>query len=284
MKVVVTGASGLLGEEIADFFSEENDVIALKGRKQIDITKTDEIFYFLKEINPDLIIHSAGWRAVDDCEKNKEQALLINSLGTKNIALAAKSIGCPMIHISTDSVFDGETDKPYTEFDSLKPVNVYGYSKLKAEESVISILDKYFIVRVPILFGNKGKKEDNLILNVWDKIERGEKIYAALDQVCSPTYTRDVAYVLSKMAKTEYYGVYHVANEGVGSRYDLMKEIAEIKGYSSENIIPYNSEMKYAKRPKFTVFNGIAFYNTFGIKLRDWKIALKECIESISKS
>lgn len=281
MKVIITGASGLLGEEIADVFSQEHEVIPLKGRKSIDISKTEKIISFIRNESPDLIIHSAGWRNVDECEKNREKALLINTLGTKNIALAAKSVNCPMVHISTDSVFDGKGDTPYTEFDRTNPVNVYGYSKLKAEEMVISILDKFFIIRVPLLFGSKGKRDNNLIYGVWEKLKKGEQIYASTDQVCSPTYTKDVADVLLKVVKTEYYGIYHLSNEGLGSRFDLMKEIAKLGGMSSENIIPCKSDKKYAKRPKFTAFNGIAFKNTFGIMLDDWKKALKRCIEEM---
>lgn len=281
MKIIVTGASGLLGEEIADFFSRDNTVIALKGRKEIDITKTREVFALIKKVSPNLIINCAGWRDVDECEKNKEQALLINSFGAKNIALAAKSLDIPMIHISSDSVYDGNTKEPYSEFDTPNPINVYGYSKLKAEETIISILDKHFIVRLPILFGLKGKKESNLIFQVTEKLKRNEKIYAPTDQICSPTYTKDVARALAEMANSEYYGIYNIANEGLGSRYDLMEEIANIKGLNCENIVPCSSEIKFAKRPKFTAFNGISFKNSFEIKLSEWRIALRECMKEI---
>lgn len=281
MKVIVTGASGLLGQDIADVFKEKHDVIELKGRKFINITDTKEVVSFIKQQKPDLIIHSAGWRNVDEVEKNKEKALLINTLGTKNIALGAKASNSLMVHIGTDSIFDGKKKEPYTEFDQPCPVNTYGYSKLKAEEMVTSLLDRFFIVRVPLLFGAKGKKEDNLIYSTWEKLKNGEKIYAPTDQVCSPTYTKDIGDVLLNMVQTEYYGTYHLSNEGLGSRYDLIKTIAELKGLDTDNVIACTSDRKFAKRPKNTAFNGIAFRNTFGVVLSDWKNALKRCIETM---
>jgi dTDP-4-dehydrorhamnose reductase len=281
MKVIVSGASGLLGEDIVNVFEEKHEVIPLMGRKSIDITNTRLLVDFIEKEKPDLIIHSAGWRNVDDVEKNKDKAFLINTLGTKNMVLGAKKIGCPIVYISSDSVYNGEKGEPYNEFDFPCPVNTYGYSKLKAEEMVYTLYDKYFIVRVPLLFGAKGHKESNIIISTWEKIKNNEKVYAPTDQLCSPTYTKDIAEVLLEMVKTDFYGLYHLTNEGIASRYDLYKAFAEYKNLETSLVIPSKSDMKYARRPKDVTFKGLAFNNTFGIRLDKWQVALKRCIDNM---
>lgn len=281
MKVIVSGASGLLGEDIVDVFSQQHDVVALKGRKSIDITNTKELVDFIDEKKPDLIIHSAGWRDVDDVEKNEEKAYLINTFGTKNMVLGAKSVNCPIIHISSDSVFDGEKGKPYTEFDNPCPVNTYGKSKLKAEKIIYNLYDKYFIIRVPLLFGQKGHKESNTIYNVWEKIKNKQKVYAPTDQLCSPTYTKDIAEVLTKVAETNFYGLYHLTNEGIASRYDLYKTVADYSNLDSSYVVPCTADIKPAKRPKDVTFKNLLFEKTFNIKMDNWKNSLKRCINEL---
>ncbi len=281
MKVLVTGASGLLGEDVVDFFSSDHEVVALKGRKVLDITNAEQTIDFIRLQNPDVIIHCAGWRNVDDVEKEKEKALLINVLGTKNIVLGARKVGCKFVHISSDSVFDGKKGAPYNEFDMTCPVNSYGYSKVQAEKMVTSLMDKYFIVRVPLLFGSKGYRENNILYYAWEKIKKSQKLYCPTDQVCSPTYTRDVAKVLENMIKTEFYGLYHVANEGLASRYELMKTAVEYKGLNTLNVIACTSDSKYAKRPQNTAFNCLAYNATFKLRISDWQSALKRCIDEM---
>lgn len=285
MRVVITGASGLLGQEISDVFKKKHEIYNLKGKKDIDIINTKEIAYYIKDKKPDLIIHSAGWRDVDECEKNREKALLINSFGTRNVVNAAKMVKCPFVYISTSSVFEGNRDEPYTEFDETNPVNVYGYSKLKAEEQIVSLYDKYFILRVPILFSLKGMRSQNIIYQIIDSADRCEKTNATTNQITSPTYAGDVAESLIKMVETSYYGIYHMSNEGVASRYELLKEIADIKGLNSDNIIPCTAEsIKFARRERYVALNNKVLEKTFDIKLSHWKDALKRCMKEIEKS
>jgi len=281
MKVIVTGASGLLGQEIVDVFQEYHNVIPLKGRSSIDVTNTKEIVTFISNKNPDLIIHSAGWRDLDECEKNREKTLMINTFGTKNIVHAAREVNCPLVYISSDAVYDGAKKEPNTVFDKTNPLNVYGYSKLKAEEIIISLYNKYFILRVPILFGSKGWKDRNIIYDIWKKIKEGKKVFATTNQICSPTYTEDVARALLKIVETKFYGIYNFSNEGIASRYDLFKKIAELKGLSTDSIIPIKSTEKYAKRAENNTSNCIIFKNTFDYEIDDWQNALKRCISKM---
>lgn len=282
MRIMVTGASGLLGEDIADIFSDKHEVLALRGRKQLDVTNAGEVFRLAKDYNPDFIINSAGWRDVDDVEKSKEKALLVNVLGVKNLTLAAAKTDSTIIQISSDSIFSGEKESPYNEFDLPSPVNIYGYSKFMAEEQIKSLANKYFIVRVPLLFGLKGYKESNSIYDIYKKLKNEEDIYSPTDQICSPTYTADVAEVLLEMIETEFYGIYHVTNSGLASRYELTRKVVELMGFDIKKVLPITSDKKYAKRPKNTAFNCLAYNATFKTRLTSWEDALNRCLKNFN--
>ena len=282
MKILITGASGLLGQDIADIFSNKHEIMPLMGKKQLDVTSAKKVIELAMDFKPDCIIHSAGWRNVDDVEKSREKALLINILGTRNLTLAAKKTNSIIVQISSDSVFNGGKKSPYNEFDMPCPINTYGYSKYMAEEEVKSLINRYFIIRVPLLFGLKGHKKSNSIFEIKEKISSGETIYSPTDQICSPTYTADVAKVLLEMIETEFFGTYHVANMGVASRFDFTKKVAELLKLDSDKVFPMTSDKKYAKRPKNTTFNCIAYNANFQTKLDNWEKALERCLKDLA--
>lgn len=278
-KVMITGVTGLFGSYLEAAFKEKYEVCSVMGRSQLDVSCTEDVFKFIENEHPDLIVHSAGFRMVDEAEQNPEKVLLINAFGTKNIALASEKLGIPLVHISSDSVFDGATDKPYNEYDRTNPVNMYGYSKLMAENEVMRYHSKYFIVRVPLLFGVLGHKESNYIYIMADKIKKNETLTYTIDQICSPTYCKDAAEAIVKMSETNYYGVYHIANTGTASRFEFYKTCAEILKLPTDKMLGVPQREKLAKRSKNTMFSSITFKNTFGIELRDWRIALEECLK-----
>ncbi len=279
MKVAVFGAAGFLGEEIADVFEEKgHQVVRFKDINDGDVSKLEEIYPKLMKINPELIINATGYRNPDKCKKNRDIALKVNSLGPKNLALCASKLDCEFLQISSDSVFSGDTKWPYSEFDTPDAKTIYGFSKIKAEEAIKSLINKFYIIRVPMLFGFKGPREENLMFKVWQQAETGEFMYGATDQIANPSYTKDIAEVLVTIVESGYYGIYHVSNEGMGSRADILVAMCEEKGLSTDHIILNNSEVKFDLRSSYTVFNPIAFRTTFGIKLDDWKVALKRCI------
>ncbi|MFZ7132553.1 MAG: SDR family oxidoreductase [Eubacteriales bacterium] len=284
MKVIVTGASGLLGHEMADIFEENTyRTIRLMGRKSVDITKPKEIIEFVTKEKPDCVIHCAGSREIDAMEDSAELGYLSNTFGTKNVALACESAGCKLVYISSDAVYDGEKIQGYHEFDATNPINVYGKSKLLAEKEVKSYCSKYFIIRTALLFGYKGHRENNFIFNIIDTIKKGEKIYANNAQICSPSYTKDLGEAILKMVETTYYGIYNVSNSEIASRYDLSREVAEMLGLDEELVISADAALsgKKAKRPKNTVFHSLTFEKTFNIKMQSWQNALNNCIEDI---
>ena len=281
MKTLITGASGLLGSDLARVFREKHEVIALEGRKALDLTDARAVMDFMMERRPELIIHSAGFRMVDEAEQHRNRTLAINTFATKNIALAAAKLDIPMVHISSDSVFDGETDVPYNEYDPPNPINVYGYSKWMAEQEVRTMHRRHFIVRVPLLFGANGHPDSNYIRIMWNKLLAGEKISYTTDQLCSPTYCVDVAREIMVMCETEFYGTYHIANTGVASRYEFYSECARQLGCDTGLLVPILQKERSAKRAKNTMFESIAYPNTFHRTLRDWHEGLRECMEEL---
>jgi dTDP-4-dehydrorhamnose reductase len=286
LKSLVTGSSGLLGWEIADAFEASgHQTVRLMGRKSIDITNAPEIIGFIEKEKPDVIIHCAGFRDLDEIEKNEAQGFTLNTFGTKNIALSASRTGSKLIYISSDTVYDGEKKTPYHEYDLPNPVNVYGKSKYMAEQEIFSLCQKYFIIRTAWLFGLKGHRENNVIFTLIDKINAGENIQASGNQFCSPSYTFDIAKALVAVASTEYYGTYLVSNKGSASRYEVTCAIAELLGLDVQKVIRADSgKIHPAKRAKNTVFDSIAFFRTFGIDMAGWKDALERCIASYKKA
>lgn len=285
MKVLVSGASGLLGWDVADAFEESGwDVTRLMGRKGVDIVNTAAVAEKVAEERPDVIVHCAGYRDLDDMERNEHEGFALNTLGTRNMALAAKRVGCKLVYISSDTVYDGEKDGGYHEFDAPNPINVYGKSKWMAEQEVRALYDRHFIIRTALLFGYKGHRGNNLIFNVIDNINEGKAVKASKDQFCCPSYTWDLAQAIVAMCDTEYFGTYLVANNGTGSRYDVNKAIAELAGLDAGMVQAVDStDGKLAKRARNTVFNPIAFPNTFGIEMADWRDALKRCMDEVAK-
>ena len=277
-KVIITGASGLFGSYLTKVFDTEYKVVPLLGRKDLDIIDTQKVMTYFENEKPDLIIHSAGFRMVDEAEKLREKALTINTFGTKNVALSASRLDIPLIHISSDSVFDGNTKQSYSEYDPTHPINAYGYSKMMAEQEVMRYHRKHFIVRVPLLFGTLGNPQNNYLNIMIEKLSKNEIMEFTTDQICSPTYCKDAADAILKMTKTDFYGLYHISNQGKASRYEFYKKCAELLNLSTDNMIPILQKNRLAQRPKNTVFSSIAFKNTFNLELRDWNEALTECI------
>ncbi|MDR0583539.1 MAG: dTDP-4-dehydrorhamnose reductase [Treponema sp.] len=286
MKSLVSGASGLLGREIADAFEAAGcQTVRLMGRNSIDITNTPEIIGFVEKEKPDVIIHCAGFRDLDEIEKNEAQGFAVNTFGTKNMALAAARTGSKLIYISSDAVYDGEKKTGYHEYDLPNPINVYGKSKYMAEQEIRALCQKYFIIRTAWLFGLKGHRENNVIYTIIDKINAGETIQASGDQLCSPSYTLDIAQALVAVAATEYYGTYLVSNKGSASRYEVTRTIAELLGLDGRKVTQADSgKIRLAKRAKNTIFDSIAFSRTFGIDMAFWKDALQRCIAAYKKT
>ena len=232
MKVLVTGVAGQLGHDvmnelakrgyegvgsdIAPAYSGISDGTPVTAMPyvQMDITDEGAVDKLISEVNPDVVVHCAAWTAVDMAEDDDkvEKVRLVNAEGTENIALVCKKLGCKMVYLSTDYVFDGQGSEPWQpDCKDYKPLNVYGQTKLEGELAVANNLEKYFIVRIAWVFGVNGKNFIKTMLNIG---KNHDLLKVVKDQIGTPTYTYDLARLLVDMIETEKYGYYHVTNEG----------------------------------------------------------------------
>lgn len=279
MKVIVTGASGMFGADIARVFAENHEVFALKGRKDLDLTNLSALETYIKDVSPDLVIHVAGMRDIDPAEKDPAAAYLINTYVPKSIAMITGNMDIPLVHISTDAVFEGMDERENTEFSPTNPINVYGHSKLMAEKMVRVHNKKHFIIRVPLLFGCYGEDYANTFKILVDKIKKGTRIEYATDCGGMSVYTEDVAKALLQMVETTYYGTYIIANTGKATRYEFYMKAIEYLGLDKTNVFGVENKKTLGRRQKSSYLNPIAFNATFGIQMRPYEEALKEACQ-----
>lgn len=238
MKVLVTGVKGQLGFDVVNELEKRGHTAVGVDIAEMDITDAQKVNSVITEVNPDAVVHCAAWTAVDAAEDgaNIPKVREINAGGTRNIAEVCKKLGCKMVYISTDYVFDGQGTKPWEpDCKDYKPLNVYGQTKLEGELAVAQLLEKYFIVRIAWVFGVNGKNFIKTMLNVG---KTHDTVRVVNDQVGTPTYTYDLARLLVDMVESDKYGYYHATNEGgYISWYDFTCEIYRQAGYSTK-VIP----------------------------------------------
>lgn len=270
MKVFVTGVNGQLGHDVMNelyqrgYVAVGSDVTMINrgtvsnlpttmlSYVALDITDSESVRKVIAEVQPDAVIHCAAWTAVDEAEEKDKISLVhtINADGTQNIVNVCNKLGCKMIYISTDYVFDGHgTHLWQPDCKDYAPLNVYGRTKLEGELAVANTLDKYFIVRIAWVFGLNGK---NFIRTMLDVGKKYDIVRVVNDQIGTPTYTLDLARLLVDMVETEKYGYYHATNEGGDiSWYDFACEIFRQAGYPTK-VIPITTKeygMNKAVRP-----------------------------------
>lgn len=267
MKVLITGSSGMLGSDLTEEFSDSN--LYHFSKEQLDITKKSHIIKNFKKIKPGIVINSAAYTDVDGSERNRKEALRVNALAIRNIAMMCRKIDAVLVHYSTDYVFDGNNKNGYRENDKKNPINYYGYTKSLGEDYISRILRKYFIIRSSWLFGRKGK---NFVESILSKANENE-IKVVNDQFGSPTYTKDLARATKELLVQEYgFGVYHLTNSGYCSWYEFAKEILK-NANSKAKVVPISSMQlnRPAKRPKCSILISTKFKN----RLPLWSVGLK---------
>ena len=256
MKVFVTGVGGQLGHDVMNELHKrgyegigsdihpvysgaaDGSAVTSMPYEMLDITSAEAVREVLCRVKPDVVIHCAAWTAVDlaEDEDKQDKVRAINAGGTRHIAQVCKELGCKMVYISTDYVFDGQGETPWTpDCKDYKPMNVYGQTKLEGELAVAELLEKYFIVRIAWVFGLNGNNFIKTMLKIGKKFET---LRVVNDQIGTPTYTLDLSRLLVDMVETEKYGYYHATNEGgYISWYDFACEIFRQAGYST-NVVP----------------------------------------------
>lgn len=247
MKILVTGAKGQLGCDVIKRLNFLGISALGVGKHELDITDSYAVQTLVKEFMPDAVIHCAAYTAVDKAENQAELCYKVNATGSRNVAQACKIVGAKMLYISTDYVFPGTGEKAYEVNDPKGPLNVYGDTKLRGEEVVQEILDKYFIVRTSWVFGKNG---NNFVKTMLRLGQTKDEISVVCDQIGSPTYTVDLAALLCDMVVTEQYGTYHATNENYCSWAEFAQEILKRAGYETKvNFISTSAYPTKAKRP-----------------------------------
>lgn len=272
MRVVITGANGQLGTDLARAFAGEE--LFLWDLPEHDITDFTAISSEIEKVNPDLIVNSAAYTNVDGCESDAETAYKVNTVGTQNLAIAARAAGSAIVYVSTDFVFDGNKGEPYTEFDDPNPLSVYGRSKLAGERYVAEFTDRHFIVRTAWLYGHGG---NNFVKTILKLARERDELRIVSDQVGSPTYAMDLAFKIAEIARSGGYGIYHAVNSGSCSWYEFTKEILVQAGIEVSVVAIGSDELdRPAKRPSNSVLRNLSL-ELRGMKpMRPWREALTD--------
>ena len=276
MKYVVLGSAGQLGRDLCPRLPGE--VIALT-RETTDLTRPESLCAALTDLRPDVVINCAAYNLVDKAESESATAFAVNAWGVRDLALVCRDLGCVLVHFSTDYVFglDEKRAMPYAETDAPGPVSVYGLSKLAGEYLVRSLCPKHFIIRTCGLYGvwGSGGKGGNFVETMLRLAGQGKPIRVVADQVCTPSYTVDVAAATAGLIQTGKYGLYHVTNAGAVSWHEFARMIFELAGVTA-NLTPITSKEfgAAARRPSYSVLSTTA-YETLGLpKMRSWREAL----------
>lgn len=286
MKILVTGANGQLGSELRVLSARRaGDELMFVDIAEMDLGSDHAIQTFFEGKHFDFVIHCAAYTAVDKAEEDQTTAYRINADAVKTIATVCKAKAMRLIHISTDYVFDGNGNQPIAEDASPNPLSVYGRSKLDGERNVLAILDDAYIVRTAWVYSTFGK---NFVKTISKLARERESLNVVSDQIGSPTYARDLAAALLTMidkirsGSVDVPGIYHFANEGVISWYDLAWFIVDhYKLPCRINAIPSEAYPTPAVRPRFSVLDKSKLKKTFGIEVPHWFHSLEECLQSL---
>ncbi|WP_279161113.1 dTDP-4-dehydrorhamnose reductase [Thomasclavelia cocleata] len=271
---MITGSNGQLGRELIKFYSQNSSIELLcTDVKDLDITKADKVKDYIIRQKPDVIINSAAYTAVDDCEDNQEVAYKVNVEGTKNLVDAIKDKNIIFVQISTDYVFNGEKKEAYVEDDFLDPKTVYGKTKAASEKIVLENLKKYFVIRTAWLYG-----DGNNFVNTMLKLAKNNKtIKVVNDQLGSPTSTKELVKVIDILIKTDDYGIYNATCEGYCSWSYFAKKIFELTNlpiYVEE--VSTNEYQSKARRPLFSVLDNKNLREKQDYQMANWQDAIKE--------
>lgn len=291
MKILVTGAKGQLGHDVINELEKRNHEAVGVDITEMDITDEMSVKSVIEAVKPDAVIHCAAWTAVDAAEDCPEKVRAVNAAGTQYIANVCKEIGCKMMYISTDYVFDGQGDKPWKpDCKEYRPLNIYGESKLAGELAVADTLTDYYIVRIAWVFGLNGNNFIKTMLNAGKKFDT---LRVVNDQIGTPTYTWHLARLLVDMIETDKYGYYHATNEGDYISWyefacEIFKQATELGhieyAYDRLKVNAVTTEeygLSKAKRPFNSRLDKSKLVENGFTPLPDWKEALNHYLRTI---
>lgn len=268
MKLLITGANGQLGRALRDELADRPSVFL--DRQTLDIADLDAVRRVVEAERPDLVVNAAAYTKVDDAESDLQAAYIGNAVGPRNLALASAAIGVPLLHVSTDYVFDGRGTRPYHEYDAPAPRSAYGRTKLAGEEAVRSLHPEHYIVRTAWLYHHEGANFPRTMLRL---AERGE-VRVVSDQYGSPTYAPHLARAILLLIPSRAWGTYHFVGQGATSWFELTKTLYRKVGVDVR-VLPVSTAdfPRPAERPRYSVLTTIQEPK---ILLPPWEDALGE--------
>ena len=286
MKVLLIGANGQLGTDLLKVFQAAGDTVVPTTHAQLDVCSEAQIAKAMSEVEPDVILNTAAFHRVDECETNCVPAFQVNGIAVMYLAKAAKAAGASLVHYSTDYVFGGyEKGAPYDETDLPAPVNVYGTSKVVGEHLIAAYTERYFAIRTCGLYGAAGSsgKGGNFVETMLKKAMAGDAIRVVDDQILTPTYTADLAQATRNLILSGRYGLYHVSSEGQCSWYEFTRYIFERAGLDAKLSPVKSAEFASpVRRPANSVLSKAKLHSV-GVSIPTWKDALPRYLEERSR-
>jgi dTDP-4-dehydrorhamnose reductase len=277
MKVLLFGANGQLGNDLCRVLRAAGETVVPVTHAQVEICSEEQVSQVLAEVKPAVVLNTAAFHKVEECEKRPGLAFQVNASAVMNLAKACHQSGAILVHFSTDYVFGGyNQDTPFLETERPAPVNVYGVSKLAGENLIAYNTDRYFVVRTSGLYGIAGSsgKGGNFVENMLKKALAGEPIRVVDDQVLTPTYTVDLAEAVHKLVLTGNFGLYHLSSEGLCSWYEFTRHILECAGIQAPLMPVKTADFPSSvRRPAYSVLSKKKFHS-LGLSIPSWQDAL----------
>ena len=284
MRVLLIGANGQLGTDLFKVFQKAGDTVIPLTHAQMDVCSEGRVAERMAEVKPEVVVSTAAFHKVEECEKNPALAFQVNGTGAMNLALACQRSGATLVHFSTDYVFDGKKNAAYEETDLPSPLSVYGASKVVGEHLIAAYAERYFVIRTCGLYGVAGSsgKGGNFVETMLKKAMAGDAIRVVDDQVLTPTYTADLAEATRKLILTGRYGLYNISSEDQCSWYEFTRYIFQCAGLDTK-LSPVNSSEfpSPVKRPANSVLSK-AKLRALGVSIPSWKDALLRYLEERS--
>lgn len=281
LKVWIVGAGGQLGTALNEVLDPLDIEVFNTDKDELDITNTDEVIGFGEINRPDVIINCAAVTDTTLCEREPELAYRVNALGARNLSIVARKARAKIVQLSTDDVFDGLSQTPYSEFDDTNPKTVYGRSKRAGENYVKEFTHKHFIVRSNWVYGGG----ENFVNRVLKAAGSGKTLSVASDQFGSPTSAKDLARIILHLIQTNEYGTYHATCRGVCNRYEFAKEILRLAGKEIElKSVPTSESDLSSVRPAYAVLDNFILRIIAVYDMPDWKDSLKEYMDERKKN
>ena len=268
MRVLLTGAGGQLGLELAEALPHRGHEVVVLDRQRLDVADPEAVDSAIEEHAPGIVVNAAAYTNVDGCEEALDLAYSVNALGPRNLAQACERRGSELLHVSTNYVFDGEGERPYEAFDPPNPISAYGRTKLAGEELVMRLTNRWYVVRSAGVYG----RGHNFVRTMLRVAEERDQLKVKDDEFISPTYARDLARGIAGIIEEGRYGIYHLTSAGSCSWFEFTREIFRLTGVETEVVpIPSSEYPLPAVRPANGVLSSVG-----SPKLRHWSEALAE--------